>query len=215
MKNLMLLIISAGFLTGCGLSYCRENMCGSCQTAEEAPAPVKKEEPKKPVEQPKPKPVEQPKPVATPTVVIDNEDEAITLGATTFKYNAYDFTDEAKANLDVLANYMKLHKKSTITVEGHTDSIGSAAANQDISEKRANAVKNYLVDSGIDEKRITTKGYGKTKPIATNKTREGRAKNRRIEIVFNNSKAAAQKAAAAKKAATAAQKTAAQKTAVK
>ena len=80
---------------------------------------------------------------------------------------------------------MKSHRKSSITVEGHTDSIGSAEANQDISEKRANAVKEYLVSKGIDGSRIQTKCYGKTKPIATNKTREGRAKNRRIEIRFN------------------------------
>lgn len=193
MKNLMLLILASAFLTGCGMSFCRENMCGSCSAEQETPVEQKKEEKKpepvkkqEPVKQQAAKPAE--KPVATPTIVIDNEDDDITLGATTFKYNAYDFTPESQANLDVLANYMKSHKKSSITVEGHTDSIGSAEANQDISEKRANAVKEYLVSKGIDGSRIRTKGYGKTKPIATNKTREGRAKNRRIEIRFNKAK---------------------------
>lgn len=188
MKNLMLLVLASAFLTGCGMSFCRENMCGSCSAEKETTPPVeeKKTEPVKkpePVKQQAPKPVE--KPVATPTIVIDSEDDEITLGATTFKYNAYDFTPESQANLDVLADFMKSHRKSSITVEGHTDSIGSAEANQDISEKRANAVKEYLVSKGIDGSRIQTKGYGKTKPIATNKTREGRAKNRRIEIRFN------------------------------
>lgn len=193
MKNLMLLILASAFLTGCGMSFCRENMCGSCSAEQETPVEQKKEEKKpepvkkqEPVKQQAAKPVE--KPVATPTIVIDSEDDEITLGATTFKYNAYDFTPESQANLDVLANFMKSHKKSSITVEGHTDSIGSAEANQDISEKRANAVKEYLVSKGIDGSRIQTKGYGKTKPIATNKTREGRAKNRRIEIRFNKAK---------------------------
>ena len=140
MKNLMLLILASAFLTGCGMSFCRENMCGSCSAEQETPVEQKKEEKKpepvkkqEPVKQQAAKPVE--KPVATPTIVIDSEDDEITLGATTFKYNAYDFTPESQANLDVLADFMKSHRKSSITVEGHTDSIGSAEANQDISEK--------------------------------------------------------------------------------
>ena len=70
-----------------------------------------------------------------------------------------------------------------VTVEGHTDSVGSAAYNQKLSERRAQAVKRYLVRQGIDPSRITTEGYGKSRPIASNETEEGRAKNRRADII--------------------------------
>jgi len=68
------------------------------------------------------------------------------------------------------------------TVEGHTDSVGSAKLNQSLSEKRALSVKEFLVDKGIDEFRLSAIGYGEEKPIATNNTRAGRKQNRRVEI---------------------------------
>ncbi len=68
------------------------------------------------------------------------------------------------------------------SVEGHTDSAGSNKLNQRLSDSRANAVKNYLVENGIDQFRLSAVGYGEDRPIATNKTRAGRAKNRRVEI---------------------------------
>src|SRR5206468_3138880 len=67
-------------------------------------------------------------------------------------------------------------------VEGHTDSIGSDAYNQRLSERRANAVADYMEAQGISSSRITTKGWGKSKPVADNRTKEGRARNRRVEI---------------------------------
>ena len=68
------------------------------------------------------------------------------------------------------------------TVEGHTDSVGSDQLNQKLSEERANSVRNFLIDKGIDAGRLTAIGYGEEKPIATNNTRAGRAQNRRVEI---------------------------------
>ncbi len=68
------------------------------------------------------------------------------------------------------------------TVEGHTDSVGSAKLNQSLSESRALSVKEFLVDKGIEEFRLSAVGYGEDKPIATNNTRAGRAQNRRVEI---------------------------------
>ena len=70
-------------------------------------------------------------------------------------------------------------------VEGHTDSKGTNEYNYILSELRAKKVALAIVNDGIDSKRVTTKGYGKTVPIATNDTEEGRAKNRRVEISFN------------------------------
>jgi len=70
-----------------------------------------------------------------------------------------------------------------VVIEGHTDSMGSDAVNQKISEKRAQNVKKYLQDKfNISDDRMMVKGYGKTRPIADNNTKEGRAKNRRVEF---------------------------------
>ena len=72
---------------------------------------------------------------------------------------------------------------AVIIVEGYTDSIGSDAYNLRLSERRAQAVRDYLIELGIKPSRITTKGYGKARPVASNETKEGRAENRRVEIL--------------------------------
>jgi OmpA-OmpF porin, OOP family len=85
----------------------------------------------------------------------------------------------------VLADIIKIlneYPNSKFTVEGHTDSVGSDKLNQDLSDARALSVKEYLVKNGIDEFRLSSKGYGETKPIDTNNTSKGRANNRRVEI---------------------------------
>ena len=68
-------------------------------------------------------------------------------------------------------------------VEGHTDSVGNDSYNQKLSEKRAGAVRDYLVRQGIESSRITVRGYGESRPVATNATEEGRAQNRRADII--------------------------------
>jgi OOP family OmpA-OmpF porin len=73
-----------------------------------------------------------------------------------------------------------------IEIQGHTDSIASEKYNQWLSEKRANSAKEYFVSKDVNEKRITTRGFGETRPIVSNDTPEGRAKNRRIEIMVTN-----------------------------
>ncbi|MDF0707046.1 OmpA family protein [Flagellimonas okinawensis] len=74
------------------------------------------------------------------------------------------------------------YPNAKFTVEGHTDSVGSEKLNQELSEKRANSVRDFLIDKGIASDRLTAIGYGEAKPIATNNTRAGRAQNRRVEI---------------------------------
>ncbi len=74
------------------------------------------------------------------------------------------------------------YPNAKFTVEGHTDSVGSAKMNQSLSEKRANAVRDFLIEKGIDGSRLAAIGYGEEKPIATNSTRSGRKQNRRVEI---------------------------------
>jgi OOP family OmpA-OmpF porin len=83
--------------------------------------------------------------------------------------------------LDRLVEFLKENRNKRVDFEGHTDSIGTEKYNQGLSERRARAAQDYIVKKGIDPSRIATRGFGKTKPIADNKTRDGRAKNRRVE----------------------------------
>ena len=76
------------------------------------------------------------------------------------------------------------HRRAlVVVVEGHTDSIGSDAYNMKLSQRRAATVRDYMVENGISPSRIKTEAFGKTKPIASNKTAAGRAQNRRVDIV--------------------------------
>ena len=88
----------------------------------------------------------------------------------------------AKASLDSLAGKVKSLTLEVIVAVGHTDSIGTDAYNQKLSIRRAEAVKKYLVSQGIEAKRIYVEGKGESQPVADNKTKEGRAKNRRVQI---------------------------------
>lgn len=101
--------------------------------------------------------------------------------------NSFDFRSsqlkpEAKIQLEKVVDVMAKNASVNIRVEGHTDSIGSEKSNQLLSEHRSLSVKAFLVEHGIEESRIATKGFGSSKPIADNKTEEGRAQNRRVDI---------------------------------
>jgi len=87
--------------------------------------------------------------------------------------------------LDRIAQIMIKYPQTSILVEGHTDSTGSEAYNQQLSERRANSVKNLLVQRGVQAYRIHILGYGESRPIANNETPEGRQMNRRVEIRIN------------------------------
>ena len=89
---------------------------------------------------------------------------------------------EGKAKLDDLASKVQGINLEVIVAVGHTDSVGSDAYNQKLSERRAQAVKAYLESKGIDKSRVYTEGKGEKQPVADNKTKEGRAQNRRVEI---------------------------------
>ncbi len=89
---------------------------------------------------------------------------------------------EGKAKLDDLAQKVKGINLEVIIAVGHTDAVGTDAYNQKLSIRRSEAVKAYLVSKGIEKNRIYTEGKGEKQPVADNKTKEGRAKNRRVEI---------------------------------
>ncbi|RNC88072.1 MAG: OmpA family protein [Winogradskyella sp.] len=94
--------------------------------------------------------------------------------------------DESKQVLADIIAILNKYPDAKFTVEGHTDSVGSAKRNMSLSEARASSVKDYLVANGVDQFRLSSKGYGEDKPIADNKTRSGRKQNRRVEINLAN-----------------------------
>jgi OOP family OmpA-OmpF porin len=133
--------------------------------------------PKPAVAPPPPKPAPAPKPAPKPVT------EKVTFAADVFfDFDKAILKPEGKAKLDDLVGKLKGIALEVIIAIGHTDSIGTAEYNQKLSVRRAEAVKAYLVSKGIEPNRIYTEGKGKTQPIADNRTAEGRAKNRRVEI---------------------------------
>jgi len=102
-----------------------------------------------------------------------------------FDTNKSDIKPQYEADLKNVGEFLKDFPKARGEISGHTDNVGSNASNQKLSERRAESVGNYITTTfGIDPGRITTKGYGEAKPIAGNKTKAGKAKNRRIEANF-------------------------------
>ena len=89
---------------------------------------------------------------------------------------------ESFTSLNNLVEVMKLKPTMVIEISGHTDDVGDDALNLELSQKRAESVRNYLIKNGIASNRVTAKGYGETQPIADNSTPEGKAKNRRTEV---------------------------------
>ena len=91
---------------------------------------------------------------------------------------------ESTPTLKEIAAALKGHPELKVEIQGHTDNVGAAAANQALSDARAAAVKTALVSQfGVDAAQLTTKGFGDTKPVADNKTAEGRQNNRRVDLV--------------------------------
>jgi OOP family OmpA-OmpF porin len=130
---------------------------------------------------PPPPPAPAPKPAA----------QKVTYAADTFfDFDKYAIKPEGKAKLDDLVEKTKGIALEVIIAVGHTDNIGTFEYNQKLSERRANAVKDYLVSKGIEKNRVYTEGKSFKNPIASNSTAEGRAKNRRTEIEVVGTRAA-------------------------
>lgn len=100
----------------------------------------------------------------------------------TFATDSSTVQPQFRPTLDKVADVLSRYNQTYVDVYGHTDSTGSAAYNQSLSERRADAVADYLVMRGMQPARIATRGFGLTQPIASNDTPEGRAQNRRVEI---------------------------------
>lgn len=109
----------------------------------------------------------------------------VTLGNTFFKTDQARLNTNGMHNAQQLADILKQNPQRVVLVEGYTDSTGGANYNQELSERRASSVGNVLMEMGISQDRITTRGYGDADPVASNTTASGRQLNRRVEIVLS------------------------------
>jgi OOP family OmpA-OmpF porin len=139
-------------------------MCVAAFTACECKQVVKQEPPPPPA--PAPAPVE----------------EKIVLNGIRFDFNKAVIKPEFVPVLDEAVATLQKHPGKKVTIEGNTDSIGSDAYNEKLGMRRSESVKKYLVEKGIAADTLTTESFGETKPVADNKTKEGRAMNRRVEF---------------------------------
>ena len=161
-KNAWILLVAVAFAAGCA-------------TQEEPKPAPQPEQPRQAPPPPKPeaKPEAKPKPVA----------EKVTFAADVlFDFDKSVVKPEGRSKLDDLASKVRNINLEVVIAIGHADSIGSDAYNQKLSVRRAEAVKAYLVSKSVEANRVYTEGKGEKQPVATNKTKEGRSKNRRTEI---------------------------------
>jgi len=101
-----------------------------------------------------------------------------------FEYNKADLKPGAMRSLEPLTTFLREHPDRTLVIEGHTDSTGTDSYNLELSQRRADAVRNFLISQGISADRVLARGYGESYPVTTNTTEAGRQQNRRVEVVI-------------------------------
>jgi len=126
-------------------------------------------------------------PNTRPGAVVDLDgcevEAVIELEGVYFEFDKATIKPEGKVVLNEAAALLQKHERVVVEVAGHTDSTGSEDYNQGLSERRANAVKDYLTQQGVTATRLSARGYGEAQPVASNDTKEGRAENRRVELI--------------------------------
>ena len=154
---------------------------------EPPPQVVPVEAPPPPPPPPTPPPCQPPAPGQPISLEGCKTGDTIVLHGVNFEFNKATLTVNAKTLLDQVADALLARKDIKVEIDGHTDGKGSAPYNLKLSDKRAASVKQYLVGRGIDADRMSSKGFGKTMPIADNNTDEGRELNRRVELKVTES----------------------------
>ena len=112
--------------------------------------------------------------------------QKIILNKVFFYQSSHELLNESFDQLDLIFNFLNENQNLTVFLEGHTDNIGNAKKNLELSGKRVQTVKNYLITKGINKKRIDGKGFGGERPLISNKSSSSNKLNRRVEIIFNN-----------------------------
>jgi OOP family OmpA-OmpF porin len=168
-NKVWLLIVALAFAAGCATEPSQPE---PKPAPPPAPKPAPPPPPKPATEAPKAAP-EKPKPVA----------EKVTFAADVlFDFDKAVIKPEGKSKLDDISNKARGINLEVVIAIGHADSVGSDAYNQRLSVRRAESVKAYLVSKGLEANRVYTEGKGEKQPVADNKSRDGRAKNRRVEL---------------------------------
>ncbi|HTV77454.1 MAG TPA: OmpA family protein [Steroidobacteraceae bacterium] len=137
--------------------------------------------PPPPAPPPPPPPPPAPAPAPAPQAQFVAK-SSITLEGVNFAFNSAELTQDSKPILDATADGLKAHPRVKVEVQGHTDSVGKAAYNLKLSQRRAQSVLDYLLKDGVAPDQMVAKGYGETQPVASNKDADGRAKNRRVVL---------------------------------
>jgi OOP family OmpA-OmpF porin len=106
----------------------------------------------------------------------------VTLGGVNFAFDSAQLTPESRTVLDSVAAGLAEHPRLRVEMQGHTDSVGSEAYNMSLSQRRADAVRNYVISRGVPAAQVEARGYGESRPVADNRTAEGRARNRRVDM---------------------------------
>jgi OmpA-OmpF porin, OOP family len=150
-----------------------------CAAAAPAPEPVAEPEPEK---EPEPEAEPEPEPEPEPKVTVKEESIEIS-EVVQFASGSAVLLPESEKLLDEVAAAMKDHPEILrVRVEGHTDSRAGSRFNRKLSRARARSVRKYLIEQGVPGRRLVARGYGEKEPLDSNKTREGRYKNRRVEF---------------------------------
>jgi len=177
---------------GCLPGLIPDNRITDCSCPPFCPPPVAEEKapapppvavaPPAPAPAPEPAPAPVPPPPPAPAPIKEKVTMTLDVEFDTAKAIVKEkYYDDIKR----VAGFMKEYPDATTVIEGHTDDVGNDASNKALSEKRANNVRQYIIDKfGIDGSRLTAEGYGEEKPVASNETAEGRQKNRRVEAVL-------------------------------
>ncbi|SEK44260.1 Outer membrane protein OmpA [Aquimarina amphilecti] len=136
-----------------------------------------------------------------PTVVVERVEEDINIvfdeeSGVYFKTNKHELNESSKETINKLAEVLKEYPNSDILIEGHTDNVGKEESNFVLSKYRAQSVKNYLVELGVEEQRFTVAYYGESQPKYTNDTSDGKSKNRRVEVTISPNEALRKQAVA-------------------
>jgi OOP family OmpA-OmpF porin len=192
MRSRTLIVIAITGALGAALAGCATaEMKAACSPlaswsapAFRCAAPVPQVAIKPPPPPPEPEPVKPPEPEPEPPPRAQLSAEKIDLSETVqFETESAVLVERSKQLLDDVARELNEHPEVVkVQIEGHTDSVASNRHNMKLSQDRVASVKAYLLSKGVDPKRLVTKAFGETKPLASNKTEEGRAKNRRVDF---------------------------------